>query len=62
MYGRNHIQLQWPALFVCDSMLNLAKVKAEPTPNITIFSNGGLFNADEIKGEELEAGITVFFM
>jgi hypothetical protein len=43
-------------------MLNLAKVKAEPTPNITIFSNGGLFNADEIKGEELEAGITVFFM
>jgi hypothetical protein len=36
---------------------NSAKVKAEPTPDITIFSDGGLSDADEIKGEEREAAI-----
>jgi len=39
------------------ALLNSAKVKAEPTPDITIFSDGGLSDADEIKGEEREAAI-----
>ncbi|KIM91584.1 hypothetical protein PILCRDRAFT_738 [Piloderma croceum F 1598] len=42
--------------FPC-ALLNSAKVKAEPTPDITIFSDGGLSDADDIKGEEWEAAI-----
>jgi hypothetical protein len=34
----------------------LAKVKAEPAAE-TIFSDGGLSDADEVKGEEREAAI-----
>jgi hypothetical protein len=36
----------------------LVKVKAEPAPDaITIYSNGGLSDNDETKGEEHEAAI-----
>jgi hypothetical protein len=34
-----------------------AKVKVEPAADITIFSDGGLLDADEIKGEEQEAAV-----
>jgi hypothetical protein len=42
---------------VSHGALDSAKVKAEPVPDITIFSDGGLSDADEIKGEEREAAI-----
>jgi len=43
---------------VSHGALDLVKVKAELEPDaITIYSNGGLSDTDEIKGEEREAAI-----